>query len=151
MHVNFFVCNLLLPISVVAEPPHSLRAQSFSHNTMMIYWKPPDNVNSIQNVSGYYIFYRELDGPLGSWYAAGVPNLTMDSFLLRDLKAYTTYRIRMTLAVKTGNGPGSEEVVNKTIEGGTRFLFYKKAGFAQHCNFPNSFTTPVSKRSLTLS
>ena len=109
----------------------------------MIYWKPPDNVNSVQNISGYYIFYRELDGPIGRWNAAGVPNLTANSFLLRDLKAYTTYKIRMTLAVKTGNGPGSEEVVNKTIEGGTHLSIYTNAVFAQYQNFLYSFAIPV--------
>ena len=115
-------CSLL--ILVVADPPHSLRAQSFSHYTMNITWQPPNNVNSIGNISGYYIFYREKDGPVGQWSAAGVPLLNSTSFLLTDLKAFTPYRIRMTLAVKTGNGPASEEVVNNTIEGGMSLSYH---------------------------
>ena len=113
-----------LSILVVAEPPQSLKALSFSYNTMNITWQPPNNVNSIGNISGYYIFYREKDGPVGRWSAAGVPTLNLTSFLLTDLKAYTPYRIRMTLAVKTGNGPASEEVVNQTIEGGMSFSYH---------------------------
>ena len=97
---------------------------------MIISWQPPNNVNQIGNLSGYYIFYREKDGPVGKWNAEGVPMLNSTSFLLRDLKAFTSYRIRMTLAVKTGNGPASEEVVNKTIEGSMKIAQYFVYGFA---------------------
>ena len=84
---------------------------------MILTWVPPPNVEQIVNVSGYYVFYREYDSPPGKWEVAGVPGLKTTSFVLPDLKAFTKYRFRMTLAVRSGNGPATEEIVNGTVEG----------------------------------
>ena len=85
---------------------------------MQLSWIPPSNIENVVNISGYYVFYREFDSPPGKWDIAGVPNLQSKDFTLTDLKAFTRYRFRMTLAVTSGNGPASGEAVSSTKEGG---------------------------------
>ena len=109
-------CNY--SFTVVAEPPTDVQAISYDPFSMNLTWTPPKDYDKIVNVSGYYIFYREYDSAPGTWDVAGVPGLNTTSFLLRDLKPFTKYRLRMTLAVRHGNGPASGEIMNSTIEGG---------------------------------
>ena len=90
---------------------------SYSPFTALVSWLPPDNLHSIANKSAYYVFYRVFDSSPGSWQLAGVPGLNSTNFTVVDLKADTKYRFRMTLAVRSGNGPASPEVVAKTDEG----------------------------------
>ena len=90
---------------------------------MQLSWIPPSNIENVVNISGYYVFYREFDSPPGKWDIAGVPNLQSKDFTLTDLKAFTRYRFRMTLAVTSGNGPASGEAVSSTKEGGNVVTF----------------------------
>eukprot|EP00795_Rhopilema_esculentum_P012024 gene12024-2609_t len=105
------------PIQVVTDPPGNLSAVSHSPFTMQLSWTPPSNIENVVNISGYYVFYRQFDSPPGKWDVAGVPDLRSKDFTLTDLKAFTKYRFRMTLAVTSGNGPASEEVISSTKEG----------------------------------
>ena len=63
------------------------------------------------------MFIRKLDSAMGSWDVIGVPHY-VTSFNITDLQAITTYRIRMSVAVTFANGPGSDEVLATTAEGG---------------------------------
>ena len=111
-------------ISVVADPPGNLKAISFNPFTMHLTWSPPAQIATVANISGYYVFYREYNSPPGAWKTAGVPSLNSSSFNLTDLKAYTKYRFRMTLAVTRGNGPASDETIQSTIEGGKQCIIF---------------------------
>ena len=108
---------------VVAGPPENVTAEPEGPFSVRLSWTPPSDVDSVVNKSGYYTFYREYDSPPGVWQLAGVPGLDSKNFTIRDLKAYTKYRFRMTLAVRGGNGPASEEKIASTMEGGIDMVF----------------------------
>ena len=80
------------------------------------------NISHVQNVTNYYIFYREVKSSIGQWNVRGIP-IANSSFNITRLKAVTWYRIRMTVSVSYGNGPASDEIVVQTPEGGMLFVY----------------------------
>ena len=69
------------------------------------------------------MFFRQYDTAPGEWELAGVPDIHSTNFTVVDLKANTKYRFRMTLAVRSGNGPASPEVIASTKEGGMLIIY----------------------------
>ncbi len=141
---NFF------SITALSDPPTNLTAVSKDPFSMYLTWLPPPKVHQVVNISGYYVFYREYSSSTGQWQIAGVPGVNSSSFNLTDLKAFTKYRLRMTLAVKVGNGPGSQEVVASTIEGGKLFGIRQsdRAGWTIYP--PSYILTPTNTISIYL-
>jgi len=105
------------PVRVVAHPPSNISVVSNSPFTVSVSWTPPHDVEQIANKSAYYVFFRQYDTAPGEWELAGVPDIHSTNFTVVDLKANTKYRFRMTLAVRSGNGPASPEVIASTKEG----------------------------------
>ena len=119
---------------VVAHPPSNITVVSNSPFTASVSWIPPDGVEQIVNKSAYYVFFRQYDTSPGAWELAGVPDIHSTNFTVVDLKANTKYRFRMTLAVRSGNGPASPEVIATTKEGGMLISYARSVVYASHCD-----------------
>ena len=109
--------NLPSPFLALPDPPYNVTATGLSPFSIGLTWKFNQTSANGLNISSFFVFIRKLNSAIGSWSVIGVPHY-VSSFNVTDLQAITTYRIRMSVALTFANGPGSEEVLATTSEGG---------------------------------
>ena len=117
------VFKLILVFTIVLpRPPQNLTGIAISPKTIQVMWSSPSNISQMENVTNYYIFYREYNGVIGQWEARGIPTANT-SYNITRLKPKTWYKIRMSASVTDGSGPASDEISTQTLEGGKESCF----------------------------
>lgn len=75
---------------------------------------PPEDMNGV--LIGYKVFYEELNGFHYTWNVS--VSFQNSSVVLRDLRKYTNYTIRVQGLTRVGGGNLSESITCSTAEDG---------------------------------
>ena len=114
----YYLKRIQSAFPALPNPPTNLTVIGIGPKTLKITWK----FNSFQatgmNLSSFYAFYRMKDSLVGTWNVVGIP-LADRTFNITDVYAVTEYRVRMSVSSTFAAGPASNEVIGKTLEGGT--------------------------------
>ena len=88
-----------------ASPPRNVKARIISQNTMMVRWEEPEEPNG--QIKGYRVYYTMDDSqPMAHWQ---IHNVLVPS---------ETYTIKVLAFTSVGDGPFSEPIHVKVLQGG---------------------------------
>lgn len=98
-----------------ASPPRNIRAQILPQNTMMVQWEEPEEPNG--QIKGYRVYYTMDDSqPMSLWQIHNVQDSIITT--IRSLVPEETYTIKVLAFTSVGDGPFSEPIHVKVLQGG---------------------------------
>ncbi|EDO29485.1 predicted protein, partial [Nematostella vectensis] len=103
--------------SVPAAPPSNITANNVSSTELEVIWRPVPQKYQNGIVLGYKVMYRRADGeyPIRN---VTINNGSQLSHVLKGLKKYGPYDIRLLAFTVKGEGNVSESVFCRTAEDG---------------------------------
>ncbi|XP_068176442.1 receptor-type tyrosine-protein phosphatase S isoform X3 [Antennarius striatus] len=97
-----------------ASPPRNIQAQIISQNTMMVRWEEPEEPNG--QIKGYRVYYTMDDSqPMSLWQIHNVQDSVITT--IQSLVPQETYTIKVLAFTSVGDGPFSEPVHVKVLQG----------------------------------
>lgn len=98
-----------------ASPPRNIQAQIISQNTMMVRWEEPEEPNG--QIKGYRVYYTMDDSqPMSLWQIHNVQDSIITT--IQSLVPQETYSIKVLAFTSVGDGPFSEPIHVKVLQGG---------------------------------
>ncbi|RXN30246.1 receptor-type tyrosine- phosphatase S-like isoform X8 [Labeo rohita] len=98
-----------------ASPPHNIQARIISQNTMMVRWDEPKEPNG--QIKGYRVYYTmDPSLPMSMWHIHNVQDSMITT--IDSLVASETYTIRVLAFTSVGDGPFSDPINVKLLQGG---------------------------------
>ncbi|XP_072560283.1 receptor-type tyrosine-protein phosphatase S-like isoform X20 [Paramormyrops kingsleyae] len=97
-----------------ASPPRNVHARIISQNTMMVRWDDPEEPNG--QIKGYRVYYTmDPSLPMSQWHIHNVQQSFMTT--VQSLTQSETYTIRVLAFTSVGDGPFSEPIHVKVLQG----------------------------------
>ncbi|XP_062419352.1 receptor-type tyrosine-protein phosphatase S isoform X14 [Pungitius pungitius] len=97
-----------------ASPPRNIQAQIISQNTMMVRWEEPDEPNG--QIKGYRVYYTMDDSQsMNLWQIHNVQDSIITT--VQSLVPQETYTIQVLAFTSVGDGPFSEPIHVKVLQG----------------------------------
>ncbi|XP_016897893.1 receptor-type tyrosine-protein phosphatase S isoform X5 [Cynoglossus semilaevis] len=97
-----------------ASPPRNIQAQIISQNTMMVRWEEPEEPNG--QIKGYRVYYTMDDSqPMSLWQIHNVQDSIITT--IQSLVPQETYAIKVLAFTSVGDGPFSEPIHVKVLQG----------------------------------
>ncbi|KAA8589472.1 hypothetical protein FQN60_012837 [Etheostoma spectabile] len=97
-----------------ASPPRNIQAQIISQNTMMVRWEEPEEPNG--QIKGYRVYYTMDDNqPMSLWQIHNVQDSIITT--IQSLVPQETYTIKVLAFTSVGDGPFSEPIHVKVLQG----------------------------------
>ncbi|XP_077440982.1 receptor-type tyrosine-protein phosphatase S isoform X6 [Vanacampus margaritifer] len=97
-----------------ASPPRNIQAQIISQNTMMVRWEDPEEPNG--QIKGYRVYYTMDDSqPMSLWQIHNVQDSIITT--IQSLVPQETYTIKVLAFTSVGDGPFSEPIHVKVLQG----------------------------------
>ncbi|KAM7387988.1 hypothetical protein PAMP_024192 [Pampus punctatissimus] len=97
-----------------ASPPRNIQAQIISQNTMMVRWEEPEEPNG--QIKGYRVYYTMDDyQPMSLWQIHNVQDSIITT--IQSLVPQETYTIKVLAFTSVGDGPFSEPIHVKVLQG----------------------------------
>nr|XP_040041193.1 receptor-type tyrosine-protein phosphatase S isoform X15 [Gasterosteus aculeatus aculeatus] len=97
-----------------ASPPRNIQAQIISQNTMMVRWEEPEEPNG--QIKGYRVYYTMDDSqPMSLWQIHNVQDSLITT--VQSLVPQETYTIKVLAFTSVGDGPFSEPIHVKVLQG----------------------------------
>uniref|UniRef100_A0A3Q3JJL8 protein-tyrosine-phosphatase n=1 Tax=Monopterus albus TaxID=43700 RepID=A0A3Q3JJL8_MONAL len=97
-----------------ASPPRNVQAQIISQNTMMVRWEEPEEPNG--QIKGYRVYYTMDDSqPMSLWQIHNVQDSIITT--IQSLVPHETYTIKVLAFTSVGDGPFSEPIHVKVLQG----------------------------------
>ncbi|XP_055718183.1 receptor-type tyrosine-protein phosphatase S-like isoform X11 [Salvelinus fontinalis] len=97
-----------------ASPPRNIQARIISQNTMMVRWDEPEEPNG--QIKGYRVYYTMDPSQLMSlWQIHNVQDSIITT--IQSLVASETYTIRVLAFTSVGDGPFSDPIHVKVLQG----------------------------------
>lgn len=98
-----------------ASPPRNVKARIISQNTMMVRWEEPEEPNG--QIKGYRVYYTMEDSqPMAQWQIHNVQDSMITT--IQSLVQSETYTIKVLAFTSVGDGPFSEPIHVKVLQGG---------------------------------
>ncbi|XP_026091283.1 receptor-type tyrosine-protein phosphatase S isoform X24 [Carassius auratus] len=97
-----------------ASPPRNIQARIISQNTMMVRWDEPEEPNG--QIKGYRVYYTmDPSQPMNMWHIHNVQDSVITT--IQSLVATETYTIRVLAFTSVGDGPFSDPIHVKVLQG----------------------------------
>ncbi|KAI4873275.1 hypothetical protein NFI96_003083 [Prochilodus magdalenae] len=97
-----------------ASPPRNIQARIISHSTMMVRWEEPEEPNG--QIKGYRVYYTmDPSQPMSSWQIHNVQDSMITT--IQNLVTSETYTIRVLAFTSVGDGPFSDPIHVKVLQG----------------------------------
>ncbi|KAM9503504.1 receptor-type tyrosine-protein phosphatase S [Salvelinus alpinus] len=97
-----------------ASPPRNIQARIISQNTMMVRWDEPEEPNG--QIKGYRVYYTmDPSQPMSLWQIHNVQDSIITT--IQSLVASETYTIRVLAFTSVGDGPFSDPIHVKVLQG----------------------------------
>uniref|UniRef100_A0A672PXE6 protein-tyrosine-phosphatase n=1 Tax=Sinocyclocheilus grahami TaxID=75366 RepID=A0A672PXE6_SINGR len=97
-----------------ASPPRNIQARIISQNTMMVRWDEPEEPNG--QIKGYRVYYTmDPSQPMSMWHIHNVQDSVITT--IQSLVATETYTIRVLAFTSVGDGPFSDPIHVKVLQG----------------------------------
>ncbi|XP_022048527.1 receptor-type tyrosine-protein phosphatase S isoform X8 [Acanthochromis polyacanthus] len=97
-----------------ASPPRNIKAQILPQNTMMVQWEEPEEPNG--QIKGYRVYYTMDDSqPMSLWQIHNVQDSIITT--IQSLVPQETYTIKVLAFTSVGDGPFSEPIHVKVLQG----------------------------------
>ncbi|XP_026117641.1 receptor-type tyrosine-protein phosphatase S-like isoform X16 [Carassius auratus] len=97
-----------------ASPPRNIQARIISQNTMMVRWDEPEEPNG--QIKGYRVYYTmDPSQPMSMWHIHNVQDSVITT--IQSLVASETYTIRVLAFTSVGDGPFSDPIHVKVLQG----------------------------------
>ncbi|XP_033821417.1 receptor-type tyrosine-protein phosphatase S isoform X2 [Periophthalmus magnuspinnatus] len=97
-----------------ASPPRNIQAQIISQNTMMVRWEEPEEPNG--QIKGYRVYYTMDDSQsIHLWQIHNVQDSIITT--IQSLVPQETYTIKVLAFTSVGDGPFSEPIHVKVLQG----------------------------------
>uniref|UniRef100_A0A673N341 protein-tyrosine-phosphatase n=1 Tax=Sinocyclocheilus rhinocerous TaxID=307959 RepID=A0A673N341_9TELE len=97
-----------------ASPPCNIQARIISQNTMMVRWDEPEEPNG--QIKGYRVYYTmDPSQPMSMWHIHNVQDSVITT--IQSLVATETYTIRVLAFTSVGDGPFSDPIHVKVLQG----------------------------------
>ncbi|XP_053539016.1 receptor-type tyrosine-protein phosphatase S isoform X7 [Ictalurus punctatus] len=97
-----------------ASPPRNIQARIISHSTMMVRWEEPEEPNG--QIKGYRVYYTmDPSQPMSMWQIHNVQDSTITT--IQNLVTSETYTIRVLAFTSVGDGPFSDSIHVKVLQG----------------------------------
>uniref|UniRef100_A0A7N8XDN2 protein-tyrosine-phosphatase n=1 Tax=Mastacembelus armatus TaxID=205130 RepID=A0A7N8XDN2_9TELE len=97
-----------------ASPPRNIQAQIISQNTMMVRWEEPEEPNG--QIKGYRVYYTmDNSQPMSLWQIHNVQDSIITT--IQSLVPQETYTIKVLAFTSVGDGPFSEPIHVKVLQG----------------------------------
>ncbi|XP_042605759.1 receptor-type tyrosine-protein phosphatase S isoform X19 [Cyprinus carpio] len=97
-----------------ASPPRNIQARIISQNTMMVRWDEPEEPNG--QIKGYRVYYTmDPFQPMSMWHIHNVQDSVITT--IQSLVASETYTIRVLAFTSVGDGPFSDPIHVKVLQG----------------------------------
>ncbi|KAJ3600065.1 hypothetical protein NHX12_034017, partial [Muraenolepis orangiensis] len=97
-----------------ASPPRNVKARIISQNTMMVRWEEPEEPNG--QIKGYRVYYTMDDSqPMAHWQIHNVQDSMITT--IQSLVPSETYTIKVLAFTSVGDGPFSEPIHVKVLQG----------------------------------
>ncbi|XP_044056869.1 receptor-type tyrosine-protein phosphatase S isoform X14 [Siniperca chuatsi] len=97
-----------------ASPPRNIQAQIISQNTMMVRWEEPEEPNG--QIKGYRVYYTvDNSHPMNLWQIHNVQDSLITT--IQSLVPQETYTIKVLAFTSVGDGPFSEPIHVKVLQG----------------------------------
>ncbi|XP_059399090.1 receptor-type tyrosine-protein phosphatase S-like isoform X11 [Carassius carassius] len=97
-----------------ASPPRNIQARVISQNTMMVRWDEPEEPNG--QIKGYRVYYTmDPSQPMNMWHIHNVQDSVITT--IQSLVATETYTIRVLAFTSVGDGPFSDPIHVKVLQG----------------------------------
>lgn len=98
-----------------ASPPRNIKAQILPQNTMMVQWEEPEEPNG--QIKGYRVYYTmDNSQPMSLWQIHNVQDSLITT--IQSLVPQETYTIKVLAFTSVGDGPFSEPIHVKVLQGG---------------------------------
>uniref|UniRef100_A0A673CQV6 protein-tyrosine-phosphatase n=1 Tax=Sphaeramia orbicularis TaxID=375764 RepID=A0A673CQV6_9TELE len=119
-----------------ASPPRNIQAQIISQNTMMVRWEEPEEPNG--QIKGYRVYYTMDDSqPIHLWQIHNVQDSIITT--IQSLVPQETYTIKVLAFTSVGDGPFSEPIHVKVLQGGKNITEYETLSQYRNLDFISSF------------
>nr|XP_015220898.1 PREDICTED: receptor-type tyrosine-protein phosphatase S isoform X4 [Lepisosteus oculatus] len=97
-----------------ASPPRNIQARIISPNTMMVRWDEPEEPNG--QIKGYRVYYTmDPSKPMSLWQIHNVQDSVITT--VQSLVPSETYTIRVLAFTSVGDGPFSDPIHVKVLQG----------------------------------
>ncbi|XP_028260590.1 receptor-type tyrosine-protein phosphatase S isoform X6 [Parambassis ranga] len=97
-----------------ASPPRNIKAQILPQNTMMVQWEEPEEPNG--QIKGYRVYYTMDDSQhMSHWQIHNVQDSLITT--IQSLVPQETYTIKVLAFTSVGDGPFSEPIHVKVLQG----------------------------------
>ncbi|XP_037401432.1 receptor-type tyrosine-protein phosphatase S isoform X19 [Pygocentrus nattereri] len=97
-----------------ASPPRNIQARIISHSTMMVRWEEPEEPNG--QIKGYRVYYTmDPSQSMNLWQIHNVQDSMITT--IQNLVASETYTIRVLAFTSVGDGPFSDPIHVKVLQG----------------------------------
>ncbi|XP_047661211.1 receptor-type tyrosine-protein phosphatase S isoform X23 [Tachysurus fulvidraco] len=97
-----------------ASPPRNIQARIISHSTVMVRWEEPEEPNG--QIKGYRVYYTmDPSQPMSMWQIHNVQDSMITT--IQNLVASETYTIRVLAFTSVGDGPFSDSIHVKVLQG----------------------------------
>ncbi|XP_058256378.1 receptor-type tyrosine-protein phosphatase S isoform X9 [Hemibagrus wyckioides] len=97
-----------------ASPPRNIQARIISHSTMMVRWEEPEEPNG--QIKGYRVYYTmDPSQSMSMWQIHNVQDSMITT--IQNLVASETYTIRVLAFTSVGDGPFSDSIHVKVLQG----------------------------------
>ncbi|XP_075341717.1 receptor-type tyrosine-protein phosphatase S isoform X6 [Odontesthes bonariensis] len=97
-----------------ASPPRNVKAQILPQNTMMVQWEEPEEPNG--QIKGYRVYYTmDNSQSMSLWQIHNVQDSIITT--IQSLVPQETYTIRVLAFTSVGDGPFSEPIHVKVVQG----------------------------------
>lgn len=98
-----------------ASPPRNIQARIISQNTVLVRWDEPDEPNG--QIKGYRVYYTmDPTLPMSMWQIHNVQDSVLTT--IQSLVTSETYTIRVLAFTSVGDGPFSDPIHVKVLQGG---------------------------------
>lgn len=98
-----------------ASPPRNIQARIISQSTMMVRWEEPEEPNG--QIKGYRVYFTmDPSKPMNQWQIHNVQDSMITT--IQNLVASETYTIRVLAFTSVGDGPFSDPIHVKVLQGG---------------------------------
>ncbi|XP_072516045.1 receptor-type tyrosine-protein phosphatase S isoform X9 [Salminus brasiliensis] len=97
-----------------ASPPRNIQARIISQSTMMVRWEEPEEPNG--QIKGYRVYFTmDPSQPMSMWQIHNVQDSVITT--IQNLVASETYTIRVLAFTSVGDGPFSDPIHVKVLQG----------------------------------